>query len=68
VLVSEAPSVSDFDSADLSRSSRYTEELNKDLGELLGQQFERSARLLNASGKDCRRDIACAPTRTTWSS
>jgi hypothetical protein len=47
VLVSEAPSVSDFDSADLSpRSARYTEELNKDLGELLGQQFERSARVV----------------------
>jgi hypothetical protein len=38
--------VSDFDSAELSpRSSRYTEELNKDLGDVLGQQFERSARV-----------------------
>jgi hypothetical protein len=38
--------VSDFDSADLSpRSARYTEELNKDLGELLGQQFQRPARV-----------------------
>jgi len=47
VLVSEAPIVSDFDSADLSpRSARYTEELNKDLGELLGQQFERSSRVV----------------------
>jgi len=46
VLVSEVPSVSDFDSADLSpRSARYTEELNKDLGELLGQQFQRPTRV-----------------------
>ena len=38
--------MSDFDSADLSpRSARYTEELNKDLGELLGQQFERPTRV-----------------------
>jgi hypothetical protein len=38
--------VSDFDSADLSpRSARYTEELNKDLGELLGQQFQRPTRV-----------------------
>jgi hypothetical protein len=35
--------VSEFDSADLSPSSaRYTEELNKELGEVLGKQFEPS--------------------------
>jgi len=34
--------VSDFDSADVSPSSaRFNEELNKDLGELLGKQFDR---------------------------
>jgi hypothetical protein len=38
--------LSDFDSADLSPSSaRYTEELNKELGEVLGKQFEKAARL-----------------------
>ena len=39
--------MSEFDSADLSpRSARYTEELNKDLGELLGQQFERTSKIV----------------------
>jgi hypothetical protein len=43
--------VSDFDSADISpRSARYTEELNKDLGELLGKQFQRGSKIVEREG------------------